>query len=167
LSVSDLLAFPFSILAQNLTGLASILPSPEPGMHLHMCMPGYFSTVCSFVLFHLKCVSSVSTRLPTMCVPGVSGHQKRVSDPLELDYRQLWAAMWCWELNSGPLEEQLTEILAPLPLSPKSWNYRIPPCLHPYFLLTMTSNMPGNWATLFGQFILGTHLYTGEAVCLS
>lgn len=89
LSVSDLLAFPFSILAQNLTGLASILPSPEPGMHLHMCMPGYFSTVCSFVLFHLKCVSSVSTRLPTMCVPGVSGHQKRVSDPLELDYRQL------------------------------------------------------------------------------
>jgi hypothetical protein len=29
----------------------------------------------------------------------------RVSEPPEPEL-QLWAAMWCWELNPGPLEEQ-------------------------------------------------------------
>lgn len=37
----------------------------------------------------------------------------KVSDPLELELQTVMSRCGCWELNHGPLEEQLEEHLQP------------------------------------------------------
>ena len=75
---------------------------------------GWVSALLSGAWWALRrsCVTCAATesKLLHMFIPCMwvhcrclQTHQKRVLDP---HYRWLWATCGCWELNSGPLEEQ-------------------------------------------------------------
>jgi hypothetical protein len=47
-------------------------------------------------------------------MPGAQGGQARALDEISWDwsFKQLRAAMWCWESNQSPLQEQQIDLTA-------------------------------------------------------
>ena len=64
----------------------------------------------------LFCISVWVFCLCAVCVSGALSGQKRVSDPLELEFNGCELPCGCWELNLGLLEEHPLSHLSTFPI---------------------------------------------------
>lgn len=66
-----------------------------------------------FYFTFLLCAYGVCVWSSVPVSAGALGGQKRAADPLELELRPLWSALWEFrELNSDPLQEHYLHLIA-------------------------------------------------------